>query len=112
MAHVAKWLAVVLTVVTLLAQPALGGMREPVAKPGACCNKCSCCIAPNSNGAPAPAAPNSARTTVAKDFQLAPLLNALLAPASRVFQSAPFHPSLADCSASVPLFVRHCTFLI
>lgn len=108
----AKWLAVMLIMLGLLAQPVFGSKRQPVAKPGACCNKCQCCVTPNSGGAPTPVAPNSTRTTVAKDFQLALLLNALLAPESRVFQSAPFHSSVPDSSASVPLFVRHCTFLI
>ena len=109
---VAKWLAVLLITLVLVAQPALGGTRKPVAKPGACCNKCSCCISPNSGGTAAPAVPNSTRVAFAKDSSFVPLISALLVPESRVAQAASFPLSIPGFPASVPIFVRHCTFLI
>ncbi len=110
--QVARWLAVVLITLGLLAQPALGSTRKPVAKPGACCNKCNCCISPNSGGTAAPVVPNSTRVAFAKDFPFVPLISALLAPESRVTQAVSFPLSVPGFSASVPIFVRHCTFLI
>ena len=79
-----------------------------------CAKRCPCCIsksAPANSSAPlAPA--SSTRTVVAKDFQLVPLLVSLLAPERAISSPAPSHFSAPHFSASVPVFVRHCTFLI
>lgn len=94
------------------AQPFLATAREPVAKPGACCNKCECCVSRDSDNASWPIAPFPARTTVAKDFQLIPVLNPVLHPTPGVRAFVTFDFSAVDLSAAVPVFIRHCTFLI
>lgn len=79
-----------------------------------CSKRCPCCISK-----PAPADPNaplaplsSTRTVVAKDFQLAASCNLLLLKVhgSDVLLPAQLAPS--GFPLSLPLFVRHCTFLI
>jgi hypothetical protein len=108
----ARWLVVTLVALVIVAQPLPGSVREPVAKPGACCNKCECCVSSNSGNAPQPTAPAPARTTVAKDFHLVPFLNAPLLSAPTVGPLISFDSRASNFSASLPLFIRHCTFLI
>lgn len=109
----AKWLAVTLAALTLLAQPLFANDAQPVSKRSSCCNQCPCCVSSNPVNAPAPLAPvSSTRTTVAKDFQLVPLLAVLLARPCDEAPVALSHLSASSFSAPVPLFVRHCTFLI
>lgn len=79
-----------------------------------CIPHCTCCVSrtPQSSS-PVPVVPSSpTRSTIAKDFQFAPLLNTLfeLDRASNVaVGNYVFVPAFA---APTPLFVRHCTFLI
>ena len=113
---VARWL-IVLTI-SLNVLPGKVFAEKPVAAGKACsascAARCPCCIskAPAPNP-PAPLAPTSSpRTVIAKDFQLPSLLNALLLKEN---EAAAFVPS--DCpaghfSVSIPVFVRHCSFLI
>jgi hypothetical protein len=112
-AQAATWLAVTLATLMLLAQPLFANASQPISKKSSCCSQCPCCVSPNPGNVPAPLAPvSSTRTTVAKAFQFVPMLATLLAlERGQISQTsqAPFAP---DFSASVPLFVRHCTFLI
>ena len=112
-AQAAKWLAVTLATLMLLAQPLFADAAQPVRKQGSCCKQCPCCVSSNPVNAPAPLAPvSSTRTTVAKDLQLVPVLAVLFAPRcdeAPVFSS---DHTASSFSAPVPLFVRHCTFLI
>ena len=107
----ARWLMVTLTAFVIVAQPLLGRVREPVAKPGACCNKCECCVASDSGGTSKPAAPAPTRAAVAKDLQLVPVLHAPLLPTT-VRTPVSFASPAFGSSISVPVFIRHCTFLI
>jgi hypothetical protein len=79
-----------------------------------CAARCPCCIsksAPVNSSAPLAPAP-STRTAGAKDFQLVPLLAGLLAP-ERVIATPISSQSLTPHFPSfLPVFVRHCTFLI
>lgn len=107
----AKWLVATLAALVIVAQPLPGGARQPLTKPGACCNKCECCVSSDSGSAPQPAAPSPVRTANAKDFQWVTLLNALLpTPVATFNRISSF--SAAHSSSSLPLFIRHCTFLI
>ena len=79
-----------------------------------CTKRCPCCI---SKSAPvnssAPLAPvSSTRTSVAKDLQLTPLLAAWFAAAPTTASLVPSQLAAPHFSVSLPVFVRHCTFLI
>ena len=116
MMRVARWL-IVLTI-SLIVLPGQVFAEKPVAAKNACAASCgahcSCCVskAPASNPS-APLAPTStARTDLAKDLQLPALLNAFL-----LKERADDSFILSDCSAphfsvSLPLFARHCSFLL
>jgi hypothetical protein len=78
-----------------------------------CAQRCPCCITKSAPVDSAPLAPTpSTRTAVAKDFQLAALCNALLLKEREGEVLVPSHFSAGHSFASLPLFVRHCTFLI
>jgi hypothetical protein len=106
-----KWLIVLLTALSIVAHPFLAEARQPVAKPGACCAKCQCCIESQPVMPPAPVAPASSRAAVLKEFQAA-------APVV----VAPVHPLVirlitaagpeADPTHFPPIFLRHLALLI
>jgi hypothetical protein len=125
-ASAARWLVVLTTSVLVIAGSVF--VPQPVSAKSACgveggkgcevsCgDRCTCCVskAPRpSSPAPAPIAPgSSARNSIAKDFQLAPLLNTLFEldrESNVAVRNYFFVPAFA---AHAPLFVRHCTFLI
>lgn len=77
----------------------------------ACAAQCPCCVRAPQSSTPAPLAPNTS-TRTSGDFQLVPLVNVLL-PLDRCdFTVLPSIWSAPDSAASIPIFVRHCTFLI
>ena len=108
----ARWVMAILAAFVVIAQPVVATTaRSPVAKPGACCNKCKCCVSdPDSTSRPV--APAPARTTIAKSYELASVLHAALLPAPIFSKPASFAFSHNHFSATVPAFIRHCTFLI
>jgi hypothetical protein len=112
----ARWLAVLALSFFVLSGPSLAA-KPVVAKKAcdtSCAARCPCCISktPASNQ-PAPLAPSSSpRTVIAKDFQLASLLNALLLKERQGEVLLPSEFSAPHFSVTTPLFVRHCTFLI
>ena len=79
-----------------------------------CAQRCPCCISKSTPAdSSAPLAPTpSTRTVVAKDFQLVPLCNALLLKEVEAPSLVPVHLSVPHFSVSLPVFVRHCSFLI
>ena len=78
-----------------------------------CARRCLCCISKSAPVHSVPLAPaSSTRTAVAKDFQLVPLITALLAPQQEIAPAVPSQFFAAHFSPSIPVFVRHCTFLI
>ena len=113
---VARWL--VMLAACFVVSSSSGFASAPTQAKSSCaasCSKhCPCCIsksAPVDSSAPlAPASPT--RTTVAKDFQLMPLLTSLLALDREILTPVPLHFSASYFSASLPLFVRQCAFLI
>ena len=79
-----------------------------------CAQRCPCCIsksAPAESSAPLAPTP-STRTAVAKDFQLAALCHALLLKELEAEAMVPPHLSVPHFSVSLPVFIRHCSFLI
>jgi hypothetical protein len=109
----AKWLAVTLAALMLLAQPLVADTAQPVSKRSSCCKQCPCCVSSNPVNAPVPLVPvSSTRTTVAKDLQLVPVLAVLFAPRCDEAPVLSSDLSASSFSAPVPLFVRHCAFLI
>lgn len=112
----ARWL-IVLTI-SLMVLPGHALAEKPVAAKNSCgascAGRCPCCIskAPVSNP-PAPLAPTSStRTVVAKDFQLPALLNALLCKEREPEVLIPTHSSVPHFPVLIPLFARHCSFLV
>jgi len=110
----ARWLVVI--VVALLVLPGNVFASKPAAKKmcAACAQRCACCVskAPASNS-PTPVTPASqSRSPVEKNFQFAPvvalLLTAVGEPTTSAFLLSDFHSS----SHAVPLYQRHCVFLI
>jgi hypothetical protein len=91
---------------------------KPAAAPArctaSCAAQCPCCVStPAPSPSPAPLAPASSNRTVVKDFQLVPLLKELGAPAACPPAATTVSPRTAlTFSPAVPVFVRHCTFLI
>jgi len=112
----ARWL-VVLAVSLVVSSGNDFAAAQPVAKSActeSCASRCPCCISksvPAESSAPLAPTP-STRTTVAKDFQLVPLLASLLAPGRDIVPPVPSHFASPHFSSSIPVFVRHCTFLI
>jgi hypothetical protein len=111
----ARWLVVLTASFVVLAGNVFAEKPAAPSKPctESCAATCPCCVSkPAQSNAPTPLAPSSStRTTVAKDFQLIPLLNALLAPECNSTPVIAYHSSITS-HVSVPIFVRHCTFLI
>ena len=116
MTLMARWL-VVLAAGLVVSSGSLFASAPAKAKSScdaSCAKRCPCCISKSAPAnSPAPLAPaSSTRTFVAKDFQLVPALYSL---PSLDRESAPpisSHLSASNLSASVPIFVRHCAFLI
>ena len=79
-----------------------------------CAKRCPCCVSkstPANN--PAPLVPaSSTRTAVAKDFQLVPSLYSLPSLDRESLALIPSPLSASNLSAPVPVFIRHCSFLI
>jgi hypothetical protein len=79
-----------------------------------CAQHCPCCIsksAPVESSVPlAPTPPN--RTAIAKEFQLVAFCHALLLKELEAETIVPLHLSVPHFSVSLPVFVRHCSFLI
>jgi hypothetical protein len=119
----ARWLVVLTTSLLVLAgsvfarQPATPknacGVGETTGCAISCGTHCSCCVSktpqPNS---PAPIAPASSTRTIAKDFQLVPLLGTGFASDRELMPAVRSHFLLPHFAPSAPIFVRHCTFLI
>ena len=112
----ARWL-IVLTI-SLIVLPGHAFAEKPVAAKNTCAASCgahcSCCVskAPVSS-VPVPLAPSSStRTVLTKDFQAPSLLNALLLKEleRKVLVRSDF--SDPHFSISLPLFARHCSFLL
>lgn len=111
-----RWLVVL--VASLVVSSGSGFASAPIKAKSSCtasCSKhCPCCISKSTPADSAtPLAPaSSTRTAVAKDFQLVALLGALLAPELGNLKSASFQFSAPHFPPCIPVFLRHCAFLI
>ena len=113
---VARWL--VMLAACFVVSSSSGFASAPTQAKSSCtasCSKhCPCCISKSTLADSAtPLAPaSSTRTAVAKDFQLVALLGALLAPELGNLKSASFQFSAPHFPPCIPVFLRHCAFLI
>jgi hypothetical protein len=112
---IARWLAVLVAGFVLLSASLFANIPDGKASrcDKSCAVRCPCCISRN---APArssgPLAPVSPRVAVEKDFQLAPAIALLLAPAhDGVLTACPFKSDIVARSGA-RLYQRHCTYLI
>ena len=114
--QVARWL-VVLTAslaVSLGSVSAATPAKSESSCAASCARQCPCCLsksAPVNSTAPL-APPASTHTSVAKDFQLASLLNALLLKERVSDTLVPARFSTQHFSASLPVFLRHRAILL
>jgi hypothetical protein len=116
MVLMARWL-VVLAVGWLVASGPVFASTQPSGKSvctESCAQRCPCCISKSEpTGSPAPLAPvPSSRTAVAKDFQLVSFCPALSLKELEAEAVVPPNLSAPHFSVSLPVFVRHCSFLI
>jgi hypothetical protein len=111
----AKWLIVLAASLAVL-QGSLSASEQGTPQrtcDASCAQRCPCCISkPVPAQTPAPVAPSSARFAVEKNFQLAPVIAVLISSEGDVAAPIPVDFSLQHFSVSLPVFVRHCAFLI
>jgi len=116
MVLMARWL-VVLAVGLIVSSGNVLASAQPSNKSActeSCAQRCPCCIsksAPAESSAPLAPIP-STRTAVAKDFQFTAVCHALLTKELEAEAIVPPHLSAPHFSVSLPVFVRHCSFLI
>ena len=116
MTLMARWLVVLAASLVVSSGSLFASAPAKTKSPcdASCAKRCPCCVSkstPASN--PAPLAPSSStRTVVAKDFQLVPLFTSLLAIDRESVTLVPSRLSASNLPAPVPVFVRHCSFLI
>jgi len=116
MMRVTRWLLVLAAALIVSSGNVLVAAQSPgkSACTESCAKRCPCCIsksAPADSSAPLAPTPSS-RTTVAKDFQLVALYQALLPKGVQTEAIVPTHLTVPHFSVSLPVFVRHCSFLI
>lgn len=112
----ARWL-VVLAVGWFVAVGPVFASTQPSSKSvctESCAQHCPCCISKSTPAdSSAPLAPTpSTRPAVAQDFQLIAACQALWLKELEAQVTVPPHLSVPHFSASLAVFVRHCTFLI
>jgi hypothetical protein len=111
----AKWLVVLTASLAVLHGTLLASERSApkTVCSASCAQRCPCCISkPVPARTPAPLAPSSSRLAVEKNFQLAPVIAVLLWSHGAVAAPVPVDFSVQHFSVSLPVFVRHCAFLI
>ena len=111
----ARWLVVITAIFVVVSGSVFAEKRAPSSEircDAACAARCPCCVSKPVQSDPVPLAPASTRTTVVKDFQLAPLLYTLLTTESQGTTAVSDRTSFPHFSTSAPLFLRHCAFLI
>ena len=112
----ARWLVILMT--SLIVLPGHVFAEKPAAPkpacPASCGAHCPCCVSktPASNPSTPLAPASSARTVLAKDILFPTLLTSLLLKqhAGEVLVRSDF--SAPHFSVSLPLFARHCSFLL
>jgi hypothetical protein len=110
----ARWLIVLTISLVVLGGNVFASPASPkVSKcEASCAAKCPCCVKAADSKAPAPVAPAPSARALVKDFQLFSIVHALLAPEEAASSSVSPRLVAPHFSASSPLFLRHCAFLI
>jgi hypothetical protein len=109
----ARWLVVLAISLVVLCGNVFASQAKPTTSKceASCAAKCPCCVKAADSKAPTPIAPTSARA-ILKDFQLFSIVQILFAPEGIANGSFFARPVVPRFSASSPLFLRHCAFLI
>jgi len=115
MQQAARWLVVILTSLVVL-HGNVFAERTVVSENScaeSCDQRCPCCVSESVPQPSAPLAPASpTRVASAKDFQFVPLLAVLLAPGIESGLSFIVGELSISHRGTVPLFERHCVYLI
>ena len=109
-----RWLVVLTISLVVLCGNVFASQSKPATSKceGSCAAKCPCCVKASDSKSPAPIAPAPSARAIVKDFQLFSIIQVLLAPEGHPTTSISSRLVAPHFSASSPLFLRHCTFLI
>jgi hypothetical protein len=109
-----RWIAVMITVSTLLVSGAFSSKAAPkISAKKSCCQRCACCIESNPDQPQVPLAfPTSSRASIDQPAALPLALVAAIIAQPELPSRIAVDFAEASHAASAPIFLRHCAILI